>query len=54
MRGEGATAPATVPEASDRSGLLSRESLRRLVQGDLASVRVVLGLALISHNTTTT
>jgi D-xylose transport system permease protein len=47
MRGEGATAPAPVAEDSGSSGLLSRESLRRLVQGDLASARVVLGLALI-------
>jgi D-xylose transport system permease protein len=46
MRGETATAPAPV-EGSSGSSLLSRESLRRLVQGDLASVRVVLGLALI-------
>ena len=47
MRGESATAPAAAGEGSGGSGLLSRESLRRLVQGDLASVRVVLGLALI-------
>jgi D-xylose transport system permease protein len=47
MRGESATAPAPAAEGSGGAGLLSRESLRRLVQGDLASVRVVLGLALI-------
>src|SRR6476619_6697799 len=47
MRGEGATAPAAVAEGTGGSSLLSRESLRRLVQGDLASARVVLGLALI-------
>jgi len=47
MRGESATAPAPVADGTGRSGLFSRESLRRLVQGDLASVRVVLGLALI-------
>ncbi len=46
MRGESATAPAAAG-GSGGSSLLSRESLRRLVQGDLASVRVVLGLALI-------
>jgi D-xylose transport system permease protein len=45
MKSEGATAPA--PTAEGRLGIFSRESLRRLVQGDLASVRVVLGLALI-------
>ncbi len=47
MRGEGATAPVPVTEGADGSGLFSRDSLRRLVQGDLASARVVLGLALI-------
>jgi D-xylose transport system permease protein len=47
MRGEGATAPAPVAEGSGGSSPLSREFLRRIVQGDLASVRVVLGLALI-------
>jgi D-xylose transport system permease protein len=47
MRGESATAPAPAAEEPGGSSLLSRESLRRLVQGDLASVRVVLGLALI-------
>jgi D-xylose transport system permease protein len=47
MRGEGATAAPPMAEGSAPSGLLSRESLRRLVQGDLASARVVLGLALI-------
>jgi D-xylose transport system permease protein len=46
MRGESATAPAPAGEPGG-SSLLSRESLSRLVQGDLASVRVVLGLALI-------
>ncbi len=47
MKGESATAPAPAAEGPSGSSLLSRESLRRLVQGDLASVRVVLGLALI-------
>jgi D-xylose transport system permease protein len=47
MRGESATAPAPSAKEPGGSSLLSRESLRRLVQGDLASVRVVLGLALI-------
>jgi D-xylose transport system permease protein len=47
MRGESATAPAGVAEEGGGSGLLNRESVRRLVQGDLASARVVLGLAVI-------
>jgi D-xylose transport system permease protein len=46
MRGEGATAPAGVAEEGG-PGLLNRESVRRLIQGDLASARVVLGLAVI-------
>jgi D-xylose transport system permease protein len=46
MKSEGATAPAGVAEEGG-SGLLSRESVRRLVQGDLASARVVVGLAVI-------
>jgi D-xylose transport system permease protein len=45
MKSEGATVPAA--EAGGGSSLLSRESLRRLVQGDLASARVVLGLVVI-------
>jgi D-xylose transport system permease protein len=45
LKSEAATASA--PTAEGRLGIFSRESLRRLVQGDLASVRVVLGLALI-------
>jgi D-xylose transport system permease protein len=46
MKSEGATAPAGVAEEGG-SGLLSRGSVRRLVQGDLASARVVVGLAVI-------
>jgi D-xylose transport system permease protein len=47
VRGEGATAPTGVAEEGGGSALLNRETLRRLVQGDLASARVVLGLAVI-------
>jgi D-xylose transport system permease protein len=45
MKSEGAAVPAAAAES--RLGVFSGESLRRLVQGDLASARVVLGLALI-------
>jgi D-xylose transport system permease protein len=45
MKSEGAT--ASVPGAEERSSLVSRESLRRFIQGDLASLRVVLGLIVI-------
>jgi D-xylose transport system permease protein len=45
MKSEGATAPA--PAAESRLRIVSGESLRRLVQGDLASARVVLGLVVI-------
>ncbi|HEX6687715.1 MAG TPA: sugar ABC transporter permease [Solirubrobacterales bacterium] len=45
MKSEGVTVPAST--AASRQGIFSGESLRRLVQGDLASARVVLGLALI-------
>jgi D-xylose transport system permease protein len=45
MKSEGATVP---PAAADgRLSFLSGESMRRLVQGDLASARVVLGLVVI-------
>jgi len=45
MKSEGATVPAST--TGSRLNIFSGESLRRLVQGDLASARVVLGLALI-------
>jgi D-xylose transport system permease protein len=45
MKSEGASVPAS--SADSRTSIFSGESLRRLVQGDLASARVVLGLALI-------
>jgi D-xylose transport system permease protein len=47
LRGEGATAPAGAAEERGGSGPLTREALRRLIQGDLASARVVLGLSVI-------
>jgi D-xylose transport system permease protein len=47
VRGGSATAPAGVAEEGGGLGLLKREPVRRLIQGDLASARVVLGLAVI-------
>src|ERR1044072_4027584 len=35
------------PASARATAVMSRENLRRLVQGDLASARVVLGLAVI-------
>ncbi len=40
------TGSAAIP-AKERTSRVSRETMRRLVQGDLASLRVVIGLALI-------
>ncbi len=42
----GTEGAATVP-AKERTARVSREAIRRLVQGDLGSLRVVIGLALI-------
>jgi len=44
MKGEGAATPAS---AAGRLSFVNGESVRRLVQGDLASARVVLGLVVI-------
>ncbi len=41
------SAEAQGPEASSEEGNSRRETVRRIVQGDLASLRVVIGLALI-------
>jgi D-xylose transport system permease protein len=46
MKSEAAGVPAST-SGGRLGGIFSSESLRRLVQGDLASARVVLGLALI-------
>jgi D-xylose transport system permease protein len=42
-----ATAPPAAPGAEPEAPLSRRQILRRFVQGDLASLRVILGLALI-------
>jgi D-xylose transport system permease protein len=42
----GTGSPATVP-AKERTSRVSREAMRRLIQGDLGSLRVVIGLVLI-------